>query len=327
MTVQPMLDLRPLATEEVDSPRDLISLSDLDDGELHSLVERGADFARGLAGTTRPLEGRIVGIYFRKTSTRTRTAFSTGALRLGAEIVTYSASDLQENTGEAVADTARVLSRMLDAFVARTADSTAELRELAEHAPRMAVVNAMTAEEHPTQALADLTTMLCYHGRVEGLRVLYVGEGNNTAAALALALSRFADTELELRTPPGYGLDPGVLAEAERHASSSGASIRERHDMAELPNALDVVYTTRWQTTGTSKNDSDWRSTFAPFKVDSSLLERNPGAVFMHDLPAHRGEEVEADVLDGPYSIAFDQAENKLHSAMAVLEWCMTDEA
>jgi ornithine carbamoyltransferase len=322
MTVQPMLDMQP-ETGEIASARHLISLNDLDDDELRHLVERGADFARGFAETPRPLEGHIVGIYFRKTSTRTRTAFSTGALRLGAQIVTYGPSDLQENTGEAVEDTARVLSRMLDGFVARTADPTAELRELAAHAPGMAVINAMTAEEHPTQALADLTTMMCYHGRIESLRVLYVGEGNNTAAALALALTRFAGTELELRTPPGYGLDPSVLTDAERYASSSGASIREQHDMAALPNTFDVVYTTRWQTTGTSKNDPDWRSTFAPFKVDSSLLEANPGAVFMHDLPAHRGEEVDAEVLDGPSSIAFDQAENKLHSAMAVMEWCM----
>jgi ornithine carbamoyltransferase len=310
------------ARKPAEGTRHLISLRDLDDDELAFLVERGADFARGAVARTKPLDGRVVGIYFRKTSTRTRTAFSCAALRLGAEIVTYGPDDLQENTGESVADTARVLSRMLDAFVARTAGPTGELSELAAHAGDMAVVNAMTTEEHPTQALADLTTMALRCGRLENLRVLYAGEGNNTAAALALALTRFEGTELELRTPPGYGLDAAVETDAQRLAAEHGASIHEHHHMERLPTDVDVVYTTRWQTTGTSKPDPGWRSLFTPFRVDARLMERSPDALFMHDLPAHRGEEVTAEVLDGPSSIAFEQAENKLHSATAVLEWC-----
>ncbi len=320
MIVGTNLDAPPVG-RAVDATRHLISLADLDDDELRYLVERGAELNRGGAAS-RLLRGRVVGIYFRRTSTRTRTAFSSGALRLGADVVTYGPQDLQENTGETVADTARTLSRMLDALVARTADPTEELREFAAHSGGMPVVNAMTTEEHPTQALADLTTMLLKWDRVDHLRVLYVGEGNNTAAALALALTRFEGTRLELRTPLGYGLSPGVTAAANRQASAHGASFHERHDMSDIGSDFDVVYTTRWQTTGTSKPDPYWRSTFTPFRVDARLLERNPGAAFMHDLPAHRGDEVDADVMDGPRSIAFDQAENKLHSAMAVLEWC-----
>ncbi|CAL9516140.1 Ornithine carbamoyltransferase [Streptomyces sp. enrichment culture] len=301
--------------------RHLISIDDLTDAELHALVVRGAEFSAGTAGRPAPLAGDVVGVYFSKTSTRTRTAFSSGALRLGAQIIAYGPGDLQLNTGETSEDTGRVMSRMLDVLVARTASDPAEMRAWAAQ-DRMAVINAMSAEEHPTQALTDLTTLYRQFGRVEGVRVLYVGEGNNTATALALALTRFPGVEFELRTPPGYGLPAAYRERAAAQAARHGASFRERHDMTGLPGDLDVVYTTRWQTTGTSKPDPHWRSVFAPFQVTPALWETSPKAVFMHDLPAHRGDEVTAEVLDGPASIAFEQAENKMHSAMAVLEWC-----
>lgn len=286
--------------------RHLISINDLTDYELHATVDRAVRFAAG--ERSRRLARKVVGIHFRKTSTRTRTAFSSGALRLGAHIVTLGPEDLQTNTGETVGDTGRVLAGMLDVLVARTAGPEAELRSWADQ-DRMAVVNAMTTEEHPTQALADLTTLCRHFKDLNGLRVLYVGEGNNSAVALARALERFPEVTLELRTPPGYGLPVRTSAP-------------ERHDMDDLPEDVDVIYTTRWQTTGTSKPDPNWRQVFAPFQVHAGLWETSPRAVFMHDLPAHRGEEVTADVLDGPASIAFDQAENKLYSAMAVLERC-----
>lgn len=301
--------------------RHLISLEDLTDQDIRAIVARGARFGESSRRHLPTLTGDVVGIHFRKTSTRTRTAFSSGALRLGAQIVTLGPGDLQTNTGETVADTGRVLSGMLDVLVARTAESPEELRTLADQ-DRMSVVNAMTADEHPTQALTDLTTLLRHFGRIEGLRVLYIGEGNNSAAALALALSRFPGTHLELRTPKGYGVDPDILARAQARAAGSGATIHEQSDLDDPPADMDAVYTTRWQTTGTSKADPDWRTVFAPFQVTAELWRSSPKAVFMHDLPAHRSEEVAAEVLDGPASIAFAQAENKLYSAMAVLEWC-----
>lgn len=305
------------------SVRHLISIDDLDDTDLRSLVARGAEFSARAAGRPAPLAGDVVGIYFSKTSTRTRTAFSSGALRLGAQIIAYGPGDLQLNTGETSEDTGRVMSRMLDVLVARTAGDPAEMRAWAAQ-ERMAVVNAMSADEHPTQALTDLTTLQGRFGRVDGLKVLYVGEGNNTASALALALTRFPEVEFELRTPPGYGLAPAFRERAAAQAARSGARFAESHDMDAVPAGFDVVYTTRWQTTGTAKPDPDWREVFAPFQVTKALWEDSPKAVFMHDLPAHRGEEVTAEVLDGPESIAFAQAENKMHSAMAVLEWCRT---
>ncbi|MEQ0559935.1 ornithine carbamoyltransferase [Amycolatopsis sp. NEAU-NG30] len=298
--------------------RHLISLDDLTDDDLRAVVARAVRLATGPVPPS--LRGDVVGIYFRKTSTRTRTAFSSGALRLGAQIVAYGPGDLQTNTGESIEDTGRVLASMLDVLVARTAADPAELRAIAAQ-DRMAVVNAMSEDEHPTQALADLATVVQRFGKVDGLRMLYLGEGNNSAAALALALTRFPGTELHLRTPPGYGLTADVLARASAHAARCGSSIVERHDADDLPEA-DVVYTTRWETTGTTKPDPDWRKVFAPFQVTTDVWRSSPRAVFMHDLPAHRGEEVTAEVLDGPHSIAFAQAENKLYSAMAALEWC-----
>lgn len=301
--------------------RHVISLRDLADADIEHIVERGARIAADPAAVQRVLAGRVLGVLFTKTSTRTRTSFTAGALRLGAQVIAYGPNDLQVNTGETLEDTAKVLGGMLDGLVVRTAGPPEEMRAFAAHCP--AVINAMSADEHPTQALADLTTMSARFGRIKELRVLYVGEGNNTAAALALSLSRFRGVELELRTPPGYGLAPGVLEEANALTGRSGGRVRERHDMAGLPAQVDIVYTTRWQTTGTAKPAPDWRETFAPFRVDGAVMDRYPDAFFMHDLPAHRGEEVTADVLDGPASIAFDQARTKLHSAMAVLEWCL----
>ncbi|GAA4671215.1 ornithine carbamoyltransferase [Phytohabitans rumicis] len=297
--------------------RHLISLDDLDDDDLSWIVRRGAWYASG--GHAEPLRDDIVALLFRNTSTRTRTAFSAGALRLGARLITYGPDDLQLNTGETTGDTAAVLSRMVDVLVVRSANGE-EVREYATSS-RMGVVNAMSAAEHPTQALADLTTMSRHFGAVDGLRVLYVGEGNNTASALCLGLTRFPGTELHLRTPPGYGVAPSFVERAELLAKASDARIEQRHDMDDLPE-VDVVYTTRWQTTGTTKPTADWRVRFAPFQVNQAVMDRCPAAVFMHDLPAHRGEEVTAEVLDGPASIAFDQAENKFHSGRSVLEWC-----
>jgi ornithine carbamoyltransferase len=300
--------------------RDIISLRDLSDEDIEWIVRRGAEIATNHRTWGEPLRDKVIGIYFSKTSTRTRTAFTTGALRLGARVITYGPGDLQLNTGESLEDTARVLGDMLDGLVVRTAGPVAEMRTLAEHCG--SVVNAMSEDEHPTQALADLTTLRQRFGEIAGLRVLYVGEGNNTAAALALALPRFEGVSLELRTPKGYGLAPEVLAEARTLADTYGSTVEERHHMDSLPRAMDVVYTTRWQTTGTSKSDPNWRQAFEPFRVDADVVGNYPKAVVMHDLPAHRGEEITAEVLDGPSSIAFEQARNKLYSAMAALEWC-----
>lgn len=299
--------------------RHLISLRQLSHEDLDYMVGRATAYADRTVAC-QPLRDRIVGIYFGLTSTRTRTAFTTAAIRLGGHAITYGPNDLQLNTGESMSDTGHVLARMLDALVVRIPGGPDDLLALAAQ-DRMSVVNAMSLDEHPTQALADLTTMHRVFGRIDGLRVLYVGEGNSTAAALCLALAKYRDVELCVRTPAGYGLSDEARSAA--GGTAAGTHIEERHDMLELPEQVDIIYTTRWQTTGTAKPDANWRDLFGPFRVDTSIRDRFPSAVFMHDLPAHRGEEVESAVIDGPGSIVFDQAANKLYSAMAALEWCV----
>lgn len=308
------------------SKKHLISIEDLHPDELNYLVDRGIQM-RATPGGIRTLNGKCVGIWFRKTSTRTRTSFTVGAQKLGADVISYGPGDLQTNTGETIEDTSRVLAGFLDALVVRTAEDQREMEVLAGQT-RMSVVNAMADLEHPSQALTDLTTMKEHFGRLEGLHVLYMGEGNNSAAALALALAKVPGARLTLLTPAEYGVPPIVLERAQRTAAGYGATIVQHHDADCVPDGeVDVVYTTRWQTTGSSKAHEDWRERFDPFAVTPEVMRRasrpEGGTVFMHDLPAVRGEEVHADVLDGEQSIAFRQAENKLYSAMAVLEWCV----
>jgi ornithine carbamoyltransferase len=305
--------------------RHLLSIADLEPAEVSYLVDRGLAIKRA-PRTPQTLAGKAVATFFRKTSTRTRTAFGIGAARLGAATITYGPHDLQTNTGETLEDTGAVLSQMLDALVIRTAAPVAEMEQLAAQG-KMAVINAMSAEEHPTQALADLVTLREHFGAIDGIRVLYAGEGNNSASALALALACIPGAELFLLTPAGYEVPAGVVEQADRRARAAGGRVRTLLDPASAPGGVDVVYTTRWQTTGTTKADPDWMEKFRPFAVTRGLMARagkaDGSTVFMHDLPAHRGEEVEAEVLDGESSIAMQQACNKLYSAMAALEWCV----
>lgn len=307
---------------EIIEKKHIISLVDLSEQETLEIIDRGIAYSDGFVEMGHQLRGQLLGIYFTQTSTRTRTAFSTAALRLGAQVIAYGPNDLQINTGESMHDTMKVLSGMLDGLVVRTAGCPSVLRTFA-HQSRMSVVNAMTEDEHPTQALADLTTMKQHFGELSGLDIVYLGEGNNTAVALALALAKFSDVRISFFTPTHYVIDPDILRFAQEQAAENHTIIQEFHDIKYLPRTTDIVYTTRWQTTGTSKTHANWREMFLPFAVTEEVMSKYPNAIFMHDLPAHRGDEVEASVIDSERSIVFQQAENKGHSAKAVLEWCM----
>jgi ornithine carbamoyltransferase len=237
----------------------------------------------------------------------------------------YGPNDLQTNTGETAEDTARVLSGYLDAMVIRTAGDPRELEAMAA-VGTMPIVNAMTADEHPTQAISDFAMLKRHFGSLEGIRLIYLGEGNNTAVALAFAASRANGFRAEFLTPLNYGLPSSVIEKSVELGRRFGGGVSERHDVPLELEPGDVIYTTRWQTTGTSKNDPDWRKKFVNFQVTSSLMERcsrDSQSVFMHDLPAVRGEDCDGSVLDGPRSIAFEQAQQKLYTAMAIYEWCV----
>lgn len=305
--------------------RHLLSLVQLGPSQLTTLVRRSVEFASG--HRTKPLTDRTVGIFFRRSSTRTRTSFTVGAQKLGAQTVVFGPQDLQLVTGETLEDTGRVLSGYLDALVIRTNDPQAEMEALARQ-DRMAVINAMSAEEHPTQAIADLSTILEARGNLEGVHLLYLGEGNNSTSALCFAFALIPQGHLTIVTPEGYGLPDALIQQASELGRDRGSVIEQHHDIGNLPKNVDVVYTTRWQTMGVSKPDPDWRRRFLPYTVDARLMERvskPEGTIFMHDLPSVRGDDATDEVLDGPQSLAWRQAEHKMFAAMAVLEHCVSE--
>jgi ornithine carbamoyltransferase len=307
--------------------RHVLSIADLSTATLTRLVDDGVAIARGEWDAHKPLAGKVVGIYFKKTSTRTRTSFTVGAMKLGASTISYGPHDLQIVTGETLQDTARVLANYLDALVIRTNGPVAEMRALADQGRLsiMSIINAMSDNEHPTQALADLVALKEAFGHLEGLHVLYIGEGNNTTCALALAFGMLPGMRLTIVTPEGYGVPAEVIAQARGFATHSGSSIEQHHAMEALPQGVDVVYTTRWLTMGVEKKDADWLDRFRPYTITPAVMKQvsRPGTMFMHDLPAMRGYEVVDEVLDGPQSIAFRQSYHKMTSAMSVLHWCL----
>lgn len=302
----------------------LITLAGMAPQRLQRLVTRSCELQADRRAHHQPLTGLVAGMMFLQTSTRTRTAFTTAAMRLGAEVISYGPGDLQLNTGETVADTGRIFSAMLDLLVARIGAGNGTFVELTDDG-RLPVVNAMSADEHPTQAITDLATIQLCLGGLQGLRLIYVGEGNNSAVALARALALVPGTEASFWTPDGFGLPAEVIDDCRRVGAERGSRIVPVRGSADLPVEADVVYTTRWQTTGTSKGNPNWRELFRPLHVDGALIERWPQARVMHDLPANRGEEISGEVLDGPRSIAWTQAAMKLPAAMAVLEGVTDD--
>lgn len=309
--------------------RHVLSIADLEADTVSRLVDDAVAIARGEWAGRRPLQDKVVGIYFKKTSTRTRTSFSIGAMKLGASVIAYGPNDLQIDTGETLEDTARTLANYLDILVIRTNEPIEEMRRLADNSS-LSIVNAMSDNEHPTQALCDLAALKEALGRLEGIHMLFIAEGNNTASALALAFGLLPKMRLTLVTPPGFGVPEPDLEQARRFAAASGSVIEQHHDMDNLPKGVDAVYTTRWLTMGVPKKDADWLTRFRPYTVTPEVMAQvskpgttsKPGTIFLHDLPAMRGYEVLDEVLDGPQSIAFRQAYHKMTSAMAVLNWC-----
>jgi ornithine carbamoyltransferase len=294
--------------------RSLLTLAALEADELQALVDRACAFRSGARSNAG--RDRVVGTFFALTSTRTRTSFTVAAARLGATVIAYGPADLQLATGESAADTGRVLAGMLDALVVRSDHRLDELERFTADGD-LPVINAMSSTEHPTQAVSDLATLQSHLGSLAGATMLYLGEGNSTAAALALGFAQLGCGRLELRTPPGYGLPAELHAQLD--ALGAGPFVTERHDMEDL-RPVDAVYTTQWRTTGTTKPDPDWMAGFAPFALTRALLRRLGDPLVLHDLPARRGEEVELGVLEHPRSVVFDQAQMKLHGACAVLE-------
>jgi ornithine carbamoyltransferase len=295
--------------------RDLLSISDLSANELETVLATAEELKRN--GSPRALAGRSLALLFEKPSLRTRVSFDVAMSQLGGHTVYLSQSEVGIGQRESVADVARVLSRYVQGIVARTyAQQT--LVDLAEHAA-VPVVNALSDEEHPCQALADLLTIREHKGGVRGVRLAFIGDGNNVAASLAQA-SGMAGANFVIASPPGYRLSEEVMLQAEEGARAAGGSFRAVQSAQEAVADADVIYTDVWTSMGQEDAHALRLQAFAEYQVTPQLMAlARKDAIFMHDLPAHRGEETVDEVIEGPQSVVFDQAENRLHAQRAVL--------
>jgi ornithine carbamoyltransferase len=303
--------------------KDLLAISDLTSRELDDILTLSASLKKLLkqGKVHQPLKGKSLGMIFEKSSTRTRVSFEVGMYQLGGQALFLSANDLQIGRGEPVADTARTLSRYLDGIMIRTfAQATVE--ELARHAS-IPVINGLTDLHHPCQALADLFTIREKRGNLKGLKFSYVGDGNNMAHSLIEACVK-AGMHISLACPPGYEPDAGIMREAKLAAAQTGSEVRLSNDPVKAVTGADAVYTDVWASMGQESEHAKRVNAFRGYQVDAKLMTMaDPKALVMHCLPAHRGEEISAEVIDGPQSVVFDQAENRLHAQKAVLEMLM----
>jgi len=288
--------------------------------EQAEILAMARELKNNPAGFRQKLAGKTLGMLFSKSSTRTRVSFEAGMIQLGGHALFLPATSSQFGRGEPPRDTAQVLSRYLDLIMVRT-HSHQELRELAEHSD-VPVINGLDELYHPCQALADLQTIEERRGTLVGQTIAYVGDGNNVAHSLMIA-SMMAGVSVKVITPRGYEPDPDAVKRA--HAvARHGATLEITEDLGAVQGA-DVIYTDVWTSMG-HENESRLRlKAFAGFEVDDAMMaSAKSDAIFMHCLPAHRGEEVAASVIDGPQSVVYDQAENRLHAQKALLVFLAT---
>ena len=297
--------------------RSYLTVTELSADELTAVLDR-ADEHRADRRRRDALDGRTIALIFEKPSTRTRVSFEVAVGELGGTPIVLSSRDLQLGRGETVADTARVLSRYVHGLVVRTF-AQQRLEDLAEHGT-VPVVNALSDHSHPCQVLADLQTIRARVGALAGVRLAYVGDGNNVAHSL-LRAGALAGMHVVVGAPAGHAPDPAVVAEATALAEVSDGSVTVTDDPAVAVKGAQVVYTDVWASMGQEDAHDARVATFRPYQVDAQLLAGAAGdAIVLHCLPAHRGEEIAADVIDGPQSAVWDQAENRLHAQKALLE-------
>lgn len=300
------------------TPPRFLSVTDLSSSEIRAVVERASAMKGGVASNA--LSGRTVALLFEKPSLRTRGSFEVGIHQLGGHCFYTGGQEVGLGVREPVSDVAKVLSRYVDGIVARV-NSHKALEEFAANAS-VTVVNALSDWEHPCQTLADLQTMWESKGGLDGLRVAFIGDGNNVARSLALGVASVGGSFV-IASPPGYQLDGASLEDAAVRAAENGAPPPLLlTEPGEAVVDADVVYTDVWVSMGDEKDRASRLSAFRGYTVNPELLSlARPDAIFMHDMPAHYGEEVPPGMLDHPQSVAFDQAENRLHAQKALLEY------
>jgi ornithine carbamoyltransferase len=298
------------------NPRHFLDLDRVEAAELRRILDIGHAFKKDGRNGGKPLAGRTLAMIFEKPSTRTRVSFEVAMKQLGGDVVLLDASSTQLGRGETVADTARVLSRYVDAIMIRT-NQLSKLEELAAHAT-VPVINGLTDASHPCQLMADVMTLEEKKGSARGKVVAWSGDGNNVLASWIHAAERF-DFDLRIACPEDLRPAPRLLDWAARH----GARVRVAGDPAEAVAGADCVVTDVWVSMGVEPA-LNRHNMLAPYRVDERLMAlAKPDAIFMHCLPAHRGEEVTAGVIDGPRSVVWDEAENRLHAQKGILAWCL----
>jgi len=301
------------------APRHFLEIMDHDAPTLRRMLDLAAAAKRGeVAG--QPLAGKTVALIFEKPSTRTRVSFEVGIRQLGGQAIVLSSRDMQLGRGETPADTARVLSRYVDAIMLRT-DNVAKIRELAEHAT-VPVINGLTDVSHPCQIMADVMTFEEHRGAIAGQTIAWTGDGNNVAQSFLQAAARFG-FKLRLATPPELA-PPAQLVD---WARAQGAEVELTADPVAAVRGARCVVTDTWVSMSDEKPDAatiSRHNLLAPYQLNAALLKHAaPDAIVMHCLPAHRGEEITDEVMDGPQSVVFDEAENRLHAQKGVLLWAL----
>ena len=303
-------------------PRHFLRDDDLSPAELVEVLDL-ADEMKADRFVRKPLAGpRSVAVLFDKPSTRTRVSFSVGIAELGGYPMVIDAVTSQLSRGEPIEDTARVLDRQCAAIVWRTFGQRRV--EVMAQVSRVPVINALTDLFHPCQVLADLQTVRAHHGRLAGLTLTYVGDGANNMAHSYLLGGAVAGMHVRIGSPAGYDPDPQIMARAAGIAADTGGSVQVVRDPKEAFAGADAVATDTWVSMGQESQAGDRADPFAPFRVDQEALAlAGPAAVVLHCLPAYRGKEISADVLDGPQSVVWDEAENRLHAQKALLTWLL----
>lgn len=287
----------------------------MDKPELQSILKSAHEMKTDRNGF-RPLEGKMLAMIFDKPSTRTRVSFDVGMRQLGGETLFLSGSEMQLGRGETIADTARVLSRYVDAIMIRTTGHS-RLLELADHAT-VPVINGLTDDTHPCQIMADVMTVEENFGTAEGKKFAWTGDGNNVLNSLLEGAAIF-DYQLDIAVPDGKEPNSDYVD----WAKQNGGSVSVSNDPHQIVKDADCVVTDTWKSMG-FEEDGDGHNVFAPYQVNAALMaQAKDSAIFMHCLPAHRGEEVTDEVIDGPQSVVFDEAENRLHVQKAILAWCL----
>lgn len=299
----------------------LLSVTDIKD-DVKYILDLASKIKAGEV-EDRPLEGKTLAMIFQKSSTRTRVSFDVGMYQLGGRAIFLSSNDLQMGRGEPISDTAKVLSRFVDGIMIR-AIKHSDVEELAKHSD-VPVINGLTDLEHPCQALADMLTIKEHLGDWEGKKICFVGDGNNVSNSLLL-IAPLLGMDMSLACPKGYEPDENILKTAEEYAKENGTEITITDDIGVALENVDAVFTDVWVSMGDEAEKAKREHDFAPFQVNKDLMSlANDGAIFMHCLPAIRGQEVTSEVIDGPQSVIYDEAENRMHAQKAVLYYYMKD--